>query len=68
MPPETVIYALAAGETRRAYEEIISAPGRVLSAADIENIQAQASRVGWHSFRVMHWGGDAPDFAATVAV
>jgi len=68
MSPETVIYALAAGETRRAYEDIICAPGRTLTADEIERVKAAASADGWHSFRVWGWDGSAPDFSKGVSV
>lgn len=65
MKPETVIWAIPAGETERWHEDVISSHCR--TAADVAAVKAAAAADGWHSFRVATINFDrAPDFAGTI--
>ena len=61
----TLIYALAAGETERYMEALLSS--RCKTAADVAAVKAAASKDGWHDFRVVTATEDAPNFAGAVA-
>lgn len=61
---ETLIYALNPESTETWQEQLISS--RCKNDADVAKVIAAASADGWHSFRVAHYDGSAPNFAATV--
>ena len=61
---QTLIYALAKGETERYTEALISSHCRTLQ--DVERVKAAASADGWHSFRVVGFVLEKPDFAKTI--
>lgn len=61
---ETLIYALAANDRADWQEQIISSQCK--NEADVQKVIAAASADGWHSFRVAHYDGSAPNFTATV--
>ncbi len=61
---ETLIYALSSGDNMAWQEQLISS--RCKNDADVAKVIAAATADGWHSFRVAHYDGSAPNFAATV--
>lgn len=61
---ELILYGIAAGNTERWQEEILSTQCR--NKAELEAIKERATRDGWHSFRVATWNGEAPDFLAAI--
>ena len=65
MEPEILVYGLEAGETRRAYEDLLSSKCKTL--ADVERVKGAAARDGYHSFRVTRWDGSPPDFSKVLA-
>jgi hypothetical protein len=64
---QTLIYGLAAGETERYTEALLSS--RCVTKTEVDRVIAAATRDGWHSFRVTGFklDGKIPDFGATVA-
>lgn len=62
MESETIIYGLAKDATKRWEEQILSAPGRLLTPEEVEKVKAAAAVDGFHSFRVNTWYGTPPDF------
>jgi hypothetical protein len=66
---EIIIYGLPRGESRDYMEDILANfPATDKANANIEKVKAAASADGWHSFRVAYYNGEAPNFAASVAV
>jgi hypothetical protein len=63
---ETLIYALSSGDNQSWQEQLISS--RCKNDADVAKVIAAATVDGWHSFRVAHYDGSAPNFAATVTM
>lgn len=62
---EILVYALAAGETERYMETLLSTQCK--NEADIEKIKARAGADGFHSFRVTGFiVGTVPNFAGTL--
>jgi len=61
---QILIYALPANETREYMEQLISS--RCLNSNDVAKVVKAAKQDGWHSFRVAHYDGSAPDFASTL--
>lgn len=66
MNRETLIYGLAAGDTKRWQESLLYGGGRLLTPEQVEMVKAAASRDGYHSFRVTTYDGAPPNFAGTV--
>jgi hypothetical protein len=66
---EIIIYGLPRGEKRDYMEDILANfPVTDKASANIEKVKAAASADGWHSFRIAYYNGEAPNFAAAVAV
>lgn len=60
-----LLYGIAAGESERYNEQLLSAACR--TELELERIQALAAADGWHSFRVAGFiDGERPDFAKAV--
>lgn len=62
---EILIYALEAEDTEQWQEQLISSQCKTES--DIRRVIAVAKADGWHSFRISHYNGEAPDFVSTIA-
>tara|TARA_R110000868_G_scaffold120258_3_gene319177 strand:- start:329 stop:535 length:207 start_codon:yes stop_codon:yes gene_type:complete len=66
---EILIYGLERGETRDYMESLLACfKDGANTVANIERVKEAASAQGWHSFRVIGYAGEAPNFAAAVAV
>lgn len=64
---ETLIYGLERNETRDYMENLLANfPTNSNEAANIEKVKAAAAAQGWHSFRIAHYNGEAPNFAKAV--
>lgn len=65
MKTEILLYALRANNTERYQEELLT----VATGMDrIRQVTELAKAQGFHSFRVATFNGQAPDFAAAVAI
>jgi hypothetical protein len=67
MTKETLIYALAKGETERYTEDLMYAGGKLLTQEQVQMVIDAASKDGWHSFRVTTYDGSAPDFSKVLS-
>lgn len=66
---EIIIYGLPCGESRDYMEDILANfPATDKANANIERVKAAAAAQGWHSFRITYYNGEAPDFAAAIAI
>lgn len=66
---EVLIYGLERGETRDYMESLLANfPKNDNAAANIEKVKAAATAQGWHSFRIAYYNGEAPNFAAAIAI
>lgn len=68
MESETLIYGLAKDATERWQEQLLCAPGRLLSSAEVESVKTAAAADGFHSFRVTAWDGSPPDFTKVLNI
>ncbi|HXJ39814.1 MAG TPA: hypothetical protein VNH18_11085 [Bryobacteraceae bacterium] len=67
VPDETLIYALAKGETGRFAETLMYDGGQLLTQAQVDQIIAAADAAGWHDFRVVTVkAGEPPEFGRNV--
>lgn len=66
---EILIYGLERGETRDYMESLLACfKDGANTAANIDRVKEAASAAGFHSFRVTGYAGEAPNFAAAVAI
>ena len=66
---EIIIYGLPCGESRDYMEDILANfPATDNATSNIEKVKAAASAQGWHSFRIAYYNGEAPNFAAAIAI
>jgi len=61
-----IVWGKPAGRTDGLSETLLAETCR--TQADVAKVKAAASRDGWHSFRVVTWNGEAPDFTKAVRV
>ena len=59
-----IVWGKPQGKTDGLSETLLAETCR--NAGDVARVKSAASRDGWHSFRVVEWNGEAPDFRKTI--
>lgn len=64
MNTEILLYGIGKDDTERYQEQLLAT--NCQTKEDIDKVIAAASKDGFHSFRVAHYGGEKPNFIRAI--